>query len=615
MPKLAFSLFCIWGIMNLIIPQNSFSQNALDLDGVDDFVQTTFPGITGTNARTVEAWIKTSANANPNNGGVQQIITDWGVFSTGTRFTFCVLWNDAIRVELSGGGLSGNIAVNDGLWHHVAVTYSPTAAVPYRLYVDGVLDILGSIPVALNTSLGNMRIGQRVDGARLFDGTIDEVRVWNYARTQTEIMNDMNQELCGTPTGLVAYYRFNQGTAGGNNSGLTTLNDLSGNNYNGTLSNFALNGSSSNWVAGAALPAGSSNTNLTETACGSYTSPSGNYTWNTSGMYMDTLPAASGCDSIFTIDLTIQQNSFDTLTAQACDSYLSPSGKIWVLSGMYQDTLPNNAGCDSLIAVDLTLGNSTFNFITAQECDSFISPSGLFTWTTSGTYNDTIPNASSCDSILQIDLVIEPSTSDSFATTSCEPYVSPSGKFFWETSGVYFDTVLNINGCNNYLTVNLMVDPVDTTTTKVENTIFAQPGADFYQWLDCNTGAIIAGAIDSSFLPPETGSYAVIITKGSCIDTSGCRSVDYGSWISQIGFAQPIKMFPNPASNQVLIDLGAIYPEIKIEIWNLSGQKVMNLKEREREEITIPLKEMARGSYFLKVRSKGNEAVMKLVVI
>ncbi|TAG01231.1 MAG: choice-of-anchor D domain-containing protein, partial [Cytophagia bacterium] len=59
----------------------------------------------------------------------------------------------------------------------------------------------------------------------------------------------MNTELAGTETGLVSYYKFNQGTAGGTNTGLNTLIDVVGCN-NGTLTNFALTGTSSNWVAG-----------------------------------------------------------------------------------------------------------------------------------------------------------------------------------------------------------------------------------------------------------------------------------------------------------------------------------------------------------------------------
>ena len=58
----------------------------------------------------------------------------------------------------------------------------------------------------------------------------------------------MNCELSGNESGLLAYYKFNQGIAGDNNSGETTLNDETVNSNDGTLANFALNGGASNWV-------------------------------------------------------------------------------------------------------------------------------------------------------------------------------------------------------------------------------------------------------------------------------------------------------------------------------------------------------------------------------
>lgn len=61
----------------------------------------------------------------------------------------------------------------------------------------------------------------------------------------------MNASLGGIKAGLVAYFGFNQGIAGGNNAGLATAIDGTSNKNNGTLYNFALNGNTSNWVSGA----------------------------------------------------------------------------------------------------------------------------------------------------------------------------------------------------------------------------------------------------------------------------------------------------------------------------------------------------------------------------
>lgn len=294
----------------LILTWTLNAQNGLDFDGVDDFIQTSAPAISGTNARTVEAWINTSSNYSPSNGGTQGVILDMGTMSNGQRFTINVLWSNSLRVEIGGHGISGTTAINDGNWHHVAVVYDPAQSTKVFLYIDGQLETSGnfSSSVFMNTSAGNIVIGRRMDNVNYFDGIIDEVRVWNTARTASEIANASNNEFCSVPTGLVAYYKLNEGIAASTNTGITTAADLVMGN-DGTLNNFALSGTTSNWVTGYALATGNVQDSLSATECFSYTSPSGE-TYTSSGIYTDTIPTAFGCDSILTIDLTI--NSIDT---------------------------------------------------------------------------------------------------------------------------------------------------------------------------------------------------------------------------------------------------------------------------------------------------------------
>lgn len=197
---------------------------------------------------------------------------------------------------------------------------------------------------------------------------------------------------------------------------------------------------------------------LFTTVCDSLISPSGNYTWTTSGLYFDTIPGGgSGTDSIYVIHLNIGTSNVN-ISVAACESFISPSGSYtWTSSGMYSDTLVNNAGCDSVIAINLTINNSSVNSIQISECTSYQSPSGNYIWTTSGTYNDTIPNVLGCDSVLIIDLAINYQSDSTITVSSCENYLSPSGNYVWTTSGIYTDTLSNIFGCDSLITVDLTV--------------------------------------------------------------------------------------------------------------------------------------------------------------
>ena len=73
-------------------------------------------------------------------------------------------------------------------------------------------------------------------------GNIDEVRFWNRALTMNEIVANLCREIKGSENGLIAFYQFNEGTAGGNNAGIEVLPDVSSNGNQGDLNGFGLNG-------------------------------------------------------------------------------------------------------------------------------------------------------------------------------------------------------------------------------------------------------------------------------------------------------------------------------------------------------------------------------------
>ena len=79
-----------------------------------------------------------------------------------------------------------------------------------------------------------------------FDGNIDEVSIWNIALTQSQIQSGMLSPVNPSATGLIAYYDFDNGVAGGINTPDTILQHKTLYSFHGTLNNFALNSTTSN---------------------------------------------------------------------------------------------------------------------------------------------------------------------------------------------------------------------------------------------------------------------------------------------------------------------------------------------------------------------------------
>jgi hypothetical protein len=128
--------------------------------------------------------------------------------------------------------------LTQGTIYKLALTYDGTNL---RTYSNGSLISTKAINITVKPSNSTLVMGSNV--AR----TLDEFRIWNSALSQAEIVANQGISVAGS-AGLMLYYNFNDGTAGANNTGITSIADQSGNNRNGVFTNTALTGTVNNFV-------------------------------------------------------------------------------------------------------------------------------------------------------------------------------------------------------------------------------------------------------------------------------------------------------------------------------------------------------------------------------
>ncbi|MCC6752714.1 MAG: HYR domain-containing protein, partial [Saprospiraceae bacterium] len=236
----------------------------LDFDGSNDIV-TIADGTWndfGSSDFTVEAWVKKQAGST----GWSNLaaVGKWNTGgSPGTNEWLMSLTSDGadekptfwVEIGTSVYKAIGTTSMTVGTWYHIACVREGT---DIKLYVNGTLEATTAIGM---TSINNVS-GRDVKLARIdgFGGhtnmEMDELRVWDDARSAAEISYFKDCEIPAVYTDLLANYHFNQGTAGGSNPGETSLDDDAGSSRDGTLTGFALTGGTSNWVAPGPTPNG-----------------------------------------------------------------------------------------------------------------------------------------------------------------------------------------------------------------------------------------------------------------------------------------------------------------------------------------------------------------------
>ncbi|MGJ8661538.1 MAG: T9SS type A sorting domain-containing protein, partial [Bacteroidota bacterium] len=322
------------------------------------------------------------------------------------------------------------------------------------------------------------------------------------------------------------------------------------------------------------------------TECGSYTWIDGvNYTSsNNTATFNIVGGAANGCDSIVTLDLTINNPTTGTDIISECGSYT------WI-DGINYTSSNNTAtfnilggaanGCDSLVTLDLTILNPTSGTDMIAECVSYTWIDGN-TYTSSNntaTFNIIGGAANGCDSLVTLNLTILNPTTGTDMITECGSYTWIDGNTYTSSNNTATFNIIGgaANGCDSLVTLNLTINAVsDVTTSTAGVTITANNASATYQWLDCNNNfAIIANETAASFQPTANGSYAVQLTENGCVDTSACVTIATIS-IVENGFGNILLVYPNPTEGKFTVDLGSSLDNVEIQILDITGKIIQS---------------------------------------
>ena len=167
------------------------------------------PSLALSNQFTFETWIRPrSAQCSTilsRGDGADLAATDY-IFQVGTDGTDCGVMNLALMVGGAWTRSASTVPTNE--WTHVAVTYDGATN---RYYINGVLDHAVAAPGSPYQSNSELFIGRQGSaGDRYFDGALDEVRMWNTARSESEIQSNISRALLANEPGLVGCWRFDE---------------------------------------------------------------------------------------------------------------------------------------------------------------------------------------------------------------------------------------------------------------------------------------------------------------------------------------------------------------------------------------------------------------------
>jgi NAD-dependent dihydropyrimidine dehydrogenase PreA subunit len=347
-------------------------------------------------------------------------------------------------------------------------------------------------------------------------------------------------------------------------------------------------------------------------ACDSYVWIDGNTNMSSNNTATFTLTNVAGCDSVVTLDLTINNSNTGTDVIEACDSYVWIDGNTYMSSNNTATfTLTNVAGCDSVVTLDLTINNSNTGTDVITACDSYTWIDGNTYMSSNNTAIFTLTNVAGCDSVVTLDLTINNSNTGTDVIEACDSYVWIDGNTYTISNNTATFTLTNASGCDSVVTLDLTINSIDVSLNNTITEITANNPSGTYQWIDCdNQNMEMAGEISQTFSPSQNGNYAVVITENNCVDTSECvlinsLSVEEGLQLSEAS------IYPNPTNGKVRIELSSsASPEIKIYSVNGTVVKSQNFENSKTFDLNIP---GDSGVYFVVIKTKNQVRPFRVI--
>jgi len=343
------------------------------------------------------------------------------------------------------------------------------------------------------------------------------------------------------------------------------------------------------------------------------------YTWHgtiytAGGTYTAAYTTVNGCDSVYTLNVSVNPTYAFSENHSMCngDSY-TWHGTTYTASGTYTAAYTTVNGCDSVYTLNLTV-NPTYAF---SENHSMCNGDS-YTWrgntyTASGTYYDSLLTQSGCDSVFVLNLTVNPVYAFNENYSMCDGDIYTWHGNTYSSGGVYYDSLQTLTGCDSTFTLNLSVNPLPEVFLGNDTTICA----DAFMVLDAgNPGATYlwseGGATGQSIMVDSTshgaGTFDVSVTVNN-----GCIASDTIAITIEICDAidehadMVFHVFPNPGNGLIYIYSNGS-ADAEVELTNAQGQLLFKGKYNQlngpQHMKEFDLGVYAPGVYFLRMENE-----------
>ena len=317
--------------------------------------------------------------------------------------------------------------------------------------------------------------------------------------------------------------------------------------------------------------------------------------------------------------LTVHTAMFTNFSRNICqgDSFVF-NNRVLKQTGVFIDTLSTVAGCDSFVTLNLTVNPVTILIRNASVCYGGSFAFNGQTYSQGGSYRDTLTAVTGCDSIIVLNLVVQPLITNQVSAAICSGDIYNFNGRQLTAGGVYYDTLTTGSGCDSAVTLNLTVhqQQLPVVTLSGNDTLSTTSFAS-YQWLFNNQD--VTGATASTYIATQNGSYSVAI-----VDTNGCRDTSTTTPVVHVSINQLIKdatvrLFPNPTAAQLHVQVSGLSGnQLSIRVYDVYGKLVYSGEEslvNGQSKSELNLQQFTSGVYLIQLLGEDLNVSRRIEIV
>ena len=312
------------------------------------------------------------------------------------------------------------------------------------------------------------------------------------------------------------------------------------------------------------------------------------------GTYTQNLQTINGCDSIVTLTLTVNPVESTTLLAAICEgTTYTENGFNVSEAGTYTQNLQTVNGCDSIITLNLTVNPVENTNLTAAICEGTTYTENGFNVSEAGTYTQNLQTVNGCDSIVTLTLTVNPVESTNLTAAICEGTTYTENGFNVSEAGTYTQNLQTINGCDSIVTLNLTVNPTYNITIDAS----------------INEGETYE---ENGFSESEAGTYVHTLQAENGCDSVITLNLTVNSSLNDVvANAVEVSLYPNPANAYTMLKVEDLKEQTPVYLFDIQGRKLKDYVLNAAQQILrIDVSDLPKGVYTIML---GN-TTKKLIV-